>query len=493
MATRGTALENNNSITREPNKQSTNSASMDLLGSSASSTPPARRPNAQPAIDTDANRASSRSIATPTGVRGPARISTAPSRLVSPSSIDRKLAPSSRVPPSADSNSIPGPAFSAPAAPVLAQDNDSSPSITSPTTSDSCRTSADCRSNICVAGTCQMNSGFATSVSSSPLLPTLASSSSHSRGSHRSKSEGTPTACSDPRCTLPADITSMNGAEENDISASLGSNQRAITSAATAGIVLAVLFAILTLLLVVPKIRDLLKRCFCYRKEDDGIDDIIYPRDNRDNKDDGSPEFGNAHASAFMSEKRMTMAYYSDASYNDDKNGRYNAYGEHEDHLPVYDNNGQGDIADMKVDIKQDDYLDDCNGYYHHQYSTNKTYGASPVLPSLYQHDKDHSSSTRDLASYVEHHPVTQSRMQKKNLTQLSNNKATAAPISSVTFVNASSKPSNLIPWSSPNNARDAQVRETVLPYTIEEDRDILLGLKDLGTPAMNGNASEEK
>lgn len=201
-------------------------------------------------------------------------------------------------------------------------------------------------------------------------------------------------------------------------------------------------------------------------------------------------KFGNAHASAFLSEKRRTMGHYSDGSYSDDKAGRYNAYGEHEDHLPVYENHGQGDIADMIVDTKQDDCLGDYNGYYN-QYSANKIYEAPPILPSLYHHDNGNSNSTRDLASYVEHHPVTQARMQKKEfIPTLSSNNKKAVP-TSVTFVNASSKPASLTPWTS--NGRNAQVRETVLPYTVEEDRDVLLDLKNLGTPAINDDALGEK
>lgn len=288
MATRAAPTENNNSI-QEPARQSTNSASMDLLGSPPSTTPAARQGNIQPSPGTEANRASSRSIAPPTAVRNPVRVNAPPSRLAPSAAADRKLAASAaRSSPLADNTSTPVPATSTSSSSIVAQINSAPSSVSSSTTSTLCRTGADCPSNICVAGTCQVTSAFATSLSSATSLPASANSS-HIRGSHKSKHGGTPTACSDPRCTLPADITSMNGAEEKDVSASLGSSQRAVSSAATAGIVLAVLFAILALLLVVPKIRDVFKKCFGYSKENDNdIDDIIYP--NTGNNDDGSPE-----------------------------------------------------------------------------------------------------------------------------------------------------------------------------------------------------------
>jgi hypothetical protein len=262
----------------------------------------------------------------------------------------------------------------------------------------------------------------------------------------------------------------MNGAEESDVSATLGSDQRAISSAATAGIVLAVLFAILALLLIVPKVRDWLYKCFGYNKDDDGSDDIIYTNHQGDN---GSPEFGNAHVSAFLNEKRRTMARYS---YGEQA-GQTNNYGENDDHLPGYENNGQGDIADIKVDMKQDDYFNDYSGYFKH-HNTHTTYEAPPVLPALY-HDTGHS--TRDLASYVEHYPVTKANSQRRPYAPAL---STAPAPTSVTFLNARSKPADLTPWTT--SGRDAQVRETVLPYTVEEDRDALLGLKNLSTPAQN-------
>lgn len=463
MASRPTVQDNDN-ITASDKKPST-TTSMDLLGSSPS-TPPARAAGGQPAQGDEASapaRASTRS-SVPTPVRSPARVAEAPSRLpVSSSTTERKLAAAQPPNSSALPAEVTPPRQSDSASSPAVPNNTSAIPATPPTSSTvTCRTGADCPNRNCIAGVCQTSSGFALSISTTPSSA-ISASNTHGRGSgHKGKhGHGTPTACSDPRCTLPADITSMNGAEENDISASLGSSQRAVSSAATAGIVLAVLFAILALLLIVPKIRDWARRCLGLDDNTKDEDDIIYGQQNGHvgNNDDGSPEFGNAHASAFMDEKRGTTGYYSN-----------------DDHLPVYENNGQGDIADEKFDLKQEDYFRDYTGYYN-----NSVQQEAPVLPALYY------DNTRDLASYVEHHP---SQAQVQPQSQPQSRAYVAAPSPPYAKSASNNRPADLTPWIS--TGRDAGARETVLPYTVEEDRDVLQGLKNLGTPALNDSASTQ-
>lgn len=459
-------------------RRPTSSSNMELFDSSpASSTP--RVANPQVSSSPAAQRASNTRAALPSAVRSPARLSnSAPSRLPASSQPNRNVAAAVVSSTSSSQSSV-----ARQAAPISTNQLQNTPaalavaSVVSPPSGPSsqviCKTSSDCASKICISGVCQTNSGFALSVSASS--PPNSVSSLHHIGGYKSKF-GTPTACSDPRCTLPAAITSLNGAEEKDISASLGSHQRAVSSAATAGIVLAFLFATLAVLLVVPRIRDWARRCFGCNKEDNGV--VL---------DDGSPEFGNHHASAFINEKRRTIGTMSNGSYSDNRsrsrNGHNQEYSEYDEYLPGYEG-GQGDIADVKVDLKQEeyfhgDYYNAGNGGYNQQYNVN--HGA-PVLPTL---DYDRSQSTRDLASYVEHNPAPPLPSSISAPMQLS--RATPAPAQ---YVPPVSKPANITPWAS--KGRDTAVRETVLPYTVEEDRDALVGLRSLGTPTVKELASNQ-
>ncbi|KAK9897840.1 hypothetical protein P389DRAFT_210233 [Cystobasidium minutum MCA 4210] len=474
MATR---VSNTESTATPPARRPASSSNMDLLGSAPSSTSPraANAPLSSPAT----TRASSTRETVPSAVRSPAKSSiSAPSRLPASSAPSRNVAAASPAPTSPLAQSAP-PRQAEPVPPSNQPQNPPVPlGTTSPLPAPSasqaaCRVGSDCLSRVCIAGVCQTSSGFALSVSTASTLRAL-SGSGTLVGGYKSK-YGTPTACSDPRCTLPAAITSLNGAEEKDISASLGSHERAVSSAATAGIVLAFLFATLAVLLVVPKIRDWAKRCFGCTKEESGI--VV---------DDGSPEFGNHHASAFINEKRQTLATETNTSYAGragSRNGQQHTQdpsGEYDDHLPGYEG-GQGDIADIKMDLRQEEYYEHYNDNAYSQQQSHTH--APPVARPTIEYDRSHTA--RDLASYVEHNPPPPLPASRSAPMQLS--RATPAPAQ---YVPPVSKPANITAWSS--NARQAP-RETVLPYTVEEDRDVLMGLRALGTPAVNESASNQQ
>ena len=111
-----------------------------------------------------------------------------------------------------------------------------------------------------------------------------AASGSGASGAHQ-------TACSDPRCVLPADLVGLQ--EVDDLSGAPPGGRDVLSDAAIAGIVLALLFVVLFLLLVVPKVRDVLgDRIAQWRNRKD-------ERKQRELRDASTPDFGNEDASAF--------------------------------------------------------------------------------------------------------------------------------------------------------------------------------------------------
>jgi hypothetical protein len=310
----------------------------------------------------------------------------------------------------------------------------------------------------------------------------------------------------------------MNGLEDGSVP-TLGEQQRAVSSAATAGIVLALLFTTLAMLLILPKVRDWASTCIGRRKKSkNGL------RLN-DDDDASSPDFGNHHASAFIGaglggsggdgqEKRRTgdtatsgissTTQAHAAAYHDKQRNHPNA----NDDLPIYENGNAGargggagrgyqaDIADMKMDYTQETYFETYNGYpashqhypvpqqprsqYPYSGNNNQTpQDIPPTLPEIYYNSSSSEQDKHpgDLSSYIEH------------------NDASPAPA-----ISASSGISGLgvrfqeVHKPAKTNTmskRDAQARETVLPYTVEEDRDVLLGLKSLQTPAVADNTTQ--
>lgn len=288
-----------------------------------------------------------------------------------------------------------------------------------------CSLSNDCPSNICIQGLCVNNVGFSTSSSvQAALIPTF---STNTRP-HRGKNVASATACSDPRCTLPADITSLNTGDDFG-DAGDGSHEQAVSNAATAGIVLALLFVTLALLLVVPKIRDWTRQCFSCNKGQHGI-----------MLDEGTPDFGNRHASTFANEKHRTTF---SAVYPSGISRQYQEGTSDQDNRRLDVDLGQ--VSMGSKDHNQNPFTD------RHEASF-----AAYTIPAI------QCEQTEDITAYIEHQPVIDTRPSQPNLQM---------------------HPSQ--PWL-PAGRDHGPARETVLPYTVDEDHNVLIGLKNLATPAMN-------
>lgn len=156
-----------------------------------------------------------------------------------------------------------------------------------------CKKPTDCPSKICMSGICAVSSGFA--VQTIPSGQSAASASSISGNYPASRPKGPSTACSDPRCHLSPYLKGLND-PEGDLPPAGSSNAKLLSDAGIAGLVLALLFVVLFLLLVVPKVRALLREKLAdWRNTKDAS--------NAKRKlGDGTPDFGNEDASTF--EKR---------------------------------------------------------------------------------------------------------------------------------------------------------------------------------------------
>lgn len=155
-----------------------------------------------------------------------------------------------------------------------------------------CKKPADCPSRMCLAGICAVSSGFETQTIAT-ALPTAASASLSSL--RDSSYRGPQTACSDPRCHLPADLKGLNVADDT-LPPAGSSNAKLLSDAGIAGLVLALLFVVLFLLLVVPKVRSALQNKIADWKNKRDAASAGRELGN------GSPDFGNEDASTF--EKR---------------------------------------------------------------------------------------------------------------------------------------------------------------------------------------------
>ena len=272
---------------------------------------PAATPTARPGGD-DGKKASDSASSKPADkadVSKDTRPASPAAKDGSPPSITPRIDAAAPAPPPAAA--LPGQPAPPPPSPAADANAASTPAQAPPAPQQACTKPTDCQSKICLAGFCATSSGFA--LATAPVLPgtttatlrngrtvTLratsgalvdsqgrtyrAASGSGASGAHQ-------TACSDPRCVLPADLVGLQ--EVDDLSGAPPGGRDLLSDAAIAGIVLALLFVVLFLLLVVPKVRDVLgDRIAQWRNRKD-------ERKQRELRDASTPDFGNEDASAF--------------------------------------------------------------------------------------------------------------------------------------------------------------------------------------------------